>query len=77
MNIFITIITFVFISTFSIGCTSMNNSNDLRISVDGSDCEGGALLSNQKESPKEPKKELPKKANPSHLWKWADPAKKR
>ncbi len=77
MNLFLTIVSFIFIATFSIGCTSMSNHNDLNISVDNKDGEPDSPKDHQKERPRETEKKLQEKASPPHLWKWADTSKKR
>lgn len=73
MMLFITIIAFVFLSTFSVGCTTMTNSNDLKISVDSQECNP----ENESEKPQQAEKGMPKrKAKPS-FWKGTDHFKKR
>jgi hypothetical protein len=77
MRLFLTIVSFVFINVFVIGCTSMSNHNDLQISVDNKDGDAETLPHSPKESPRPEIRKEPQKANPPHLWKWTDTAKKR
>ena len=73
MRLFITIIAFIFLASFTTGCATMSNHNDLKISVDNQDCEGPT----QPESPKPESRPLPQRAKAPQLWKWPDTVKKR